>query len=152
MDADIRPNDLEESRDDVDLDVEASRSAESGGVSSCESFENATIRTRSISMSSDERGEIAGLTEDRHGVELLAKLARASIDKPDELNSVLRVLQQLAATSWPISPAPTMMVFWTYAARGRTKRASDARANVTSTRSRAPRRHELCGAPIAQRR
>ncbi len=93
-----RPDDVEQPRHDVDLDVElAAARAPCGSRPGVGSFENATI-TRSTSSKADElrqairacRGRVRCSSSD-------AAILRLGVDEADEVDPVLGMLQDLAA-------------------------------------------------------
>ena len=80
VDADPGPDELEETRNDVDLDVESFIERIRSRVSSCDSFENAMI-TRSMSNRRTTAGSSIGRPEESQMLEVVAPLLRLGVDE-----------------------------------------------------------------------
>ena len=89
----------------------ASRSSRtSDSVSSCDSPEKATIDAVDVELATIA-GELVGVAQHRQVAEVARGAPSGCVDKADEVEAVLGVLQDLPGDSWPISPAPTISVF-----------------------------------------
>ena len=113
VDADLRRHDLEQARHDVDLHVELAQLADEIESLGSARRENATT-TRSTSTLDGSAPEAR-----RAGPSVRSRRARrrssrgSSSTKPTRLMPYSGCWRNLRAMSWPTSPAPTMIVFWT---------------------------------------
>ena len=80
-------------------------------ISSWESFEKATI-TRSTSRTRTSCGSCSGPPRSARSSRLARRSLGRSSTKPTRLSPYSGCWRSFFATSWPTSPAPTMIVFW----------------------------------------
>ena len=81
-------------------------------ISSCESFEKATI-TRSTSRICTICGSCSRPPSSAMSVRFSVRSLGSPSTKPTMLRPYSGCWRSFFATSWPTSPAPTMIVFWT---------------------------------------
>ena len=95
VDVGARADGLEQARHDIDLDRLVAERADE-----CERVLVALAGERDDDTLDVERardlGQVVGLADDRQVAEVAARLLRAPIDEPDEVDAVLRVLEDLA--------------------------------------------------------
>ena len=103
---DARADDLEQPRHDVDLDVELAQRPKQLERLLVDSVREGDDHPLDVEQR-DELRELVGPPSSATCSTSASRL-RLLVDEADQVDAVLRVLQDLAREHWPTSPAPTM--------------------------------------------
>ena len=100
MDADVRRHDLEQARDDVDLDVELAQRTDEVDQLLLRLVQERDHDTLD-GVRPDELGKLRRRPEQDQVTEVVAPLARRVVDEPDQVDAVLGMLQVLVRDQLP---------------------------------------------------
>ena len=96
MNVDVRPDDVEQPRHDVDLHVEALQPRDELDGVLVRLGRERDHHPLDIELL-DQLGQIARPAQDALAAEVVSQDARAAVDEPDEIDAVLGMLEELAA-------------------------------------------------------
>ena len=110
---DVRGHDLEEPRHDVDLDVELAQRADRARASPRAALGERDDDALDVEQRARARAARRAPPSNADVRKVGAELARLASTKPTRWMPYSGCWRILRAISWPTSPAPTMIVFWT---------------------------------------